>query len=310
MLFNRWMFGTFMPVSGQVKRWWGTLPNNVYGGGSQTILDVFALDPLRSQAWKLLTGPLRTWVSHIPKSYGRFDNLYWTAILLIAVIALLLFLRNRKKNLQRVFQLGLIPLLVSAELQAFLYGAMGYAAEHEWYWTMQMFTLVILAAFVLTNLIEILPRHKTITWFSWGSAGAISIYLAFIFAVTIYQRMPYQDANAGKPYMDMLPILEGYTEPGAIIGMTGGGNAGYFIHDRTIVNMDGLINSYDYFQAVKEEKAADYLQKMGMKYVFGSYYILTVSMPYRPNLADRLEQMPNVPAYGNKELLHLLPKPQ
>jgi len=81
--------------------------------------------------------------------------------------------------------------------------------------------------------------------------------------------MPYQDAWAGQPYMDMLPILEWlHTEPGAIIGMTGGGNAGYFIKNRTIINMDGLINSYANFQAVKEEKAGAYLR---MKCVFGSY---------------------------------------
>lgn len=307
MLFNRFMFGTFMPVSGQIKRWWGSLPNNVYGGGAQTVLDIFALDPSRSQPWKLFTGALRTWIQQIPKRYGHFNDLYWLAILVIAVIVLLLFLRHRKTNLRRVFQLGLIPLLVSAELQAFLYGAMGYAAAHEWYWTMQMFTLVILACFVITELLALLPHHKIVSWVTWASAGALSIYLAFTFAVTIYERMPYQDAHAGEPYMDMLPILEGYTEPGSIIGMTGGGNAGYFINDRTIVNMDGLINSYDYFQAVKEEKGDEYLQRIGVNYVFGSYYILTESMPYRYNLAGRLQKIPNVPAYGNKELLHFVP---
>lgn len=309
MLFNRFMFGTFMPVSGQIKRWWGTLPNNVYGGGAQTILDVFALDPLRSQSWHLFTHPIREWVMEIPKRYGHFSDLYWLTILVIALIFLLLFLRNRKKNLIRLFQLAFIPLLVSAELQAFFYGAMGYAAQHEWYWTMQMFMLVLLAGFVLSNLLELLPRHKVVNWATWGATGAIGIYLAFTFTGTIYDRMPYRNPNAGQPYMDMLPILEGYTEPGSLIGMTGGGNAGYFINDRTIVNMDGLINSYDYFQAVKEEKGGEYLQKMGLNYVFGSYYILTESMPYRYNLAGRLQKIPNVPAYGNKELLHMVPVP-
>jgi hypothetical protein len=309
MLFNRFMFGTLMPVSGQMKRWWGTLPNNVYGGGAQTVLDVFAFDPLRSQPWKLFTGVLRGWVQQIPKRYGDFNDLYWMIILVICVLGLLLFLRNRKKNLSRLFQLALIPLLVSAELQAFFYGAMGYAAQHEWYWTMQMFTLTLLAGFVLSNLLELLPRHKVVNWAAWGATGAIGIYLAFTFTGTIYDRMPYHDPNAGQPYMDMLPILEGYTEPGSIIGMTGGGNAGYFINDRTIVNMDGLINSYDYFQAVKAEKGGEYLQKMGLDYVFGSYYILTESMPYRYNLSGRLQKIPNVPAYGNKELLRMVPVP-
>ncbi len=309
MLFNRLMFGTFMPVSGQIKRWWGTLPNDVYGGGSHSVLDVFALDPMRSQAWKLFTGPIRNWVLDIPKRYGNFETLYWGVMVALVIIVLLLFLRNRKKNLRRIFQLAFIPLLISAELQAFLYGAMGYAAQHEWYWTMQMFTLLLLGAFVLSNLLELLPRHKFVTWLAWGGAGITAIYLAFTFAVTIYDKMPYQDVHAGQPYMDMLPILEGYTEPGSIIGMTGGGNAGYFISGRTIVNMDGLINSYDYFQVVKAGTAGDYLRKKGLNYVFANYYILTESMPYRPNLSGQLERIPVVPMYGNKELLRLLPGP-
>jgi len=149
--------------------------------------------------------------------------------------------------------------------------------------------------------------RETISGLVWAGAGAISLYLAFTFAVTIYDRMPYQDLWAGQPYMDMLPILEGHTEPGSIIGMTGGGNAGYFIKDRTIVNMDGLINSYAYFQAVKAGTAGKYLQLIGMKYVFGNYYILTESMPYRSNLEGQLQEIPGVPVYGNKELLRLIP---
>ena len=41
---------------------------------------------------------------------------------------------------------------------------------------------------------------------------------------------------------------------------------------------------------------------------FGNYDILTDSMPYRPNLEGRLEEIPGVPAYGNKELLRLVSK--
>ncbi len=312
MLLNKIMFGTPLPVSGQVKRWWGSLPNSVYGGGAKSILDVFALDPVYSQPWALFTDLVRDWVSPSKAVFWaneRIYSTYWTLMFIIAGLWLVLFLRNRRKNLRRTFQTALIPLLISAELQAFLYGAMAYAGEQEWYWTMQMLALLILAAIGLNNLIELLPRHRTISGLVWAGTGAVSLYLAFNFATTIYDRMPYQDLWAGQPYMDMLPILEGYTEPGSIIGMTGGGNAGYFIKDRTIVNMDGLINSYAYFQAVKAGTAGEYLQKTGMKYVFGNYYILTESMPYRPNLAGQLEEIPGVPAYGNKTLLHLGPKP-
>ncbi len=321
MLLNKIMFGTPLPVSGQVKRWWGSLPNNVYGGGAKSVLDVFALDPVYSQPWALFTEPLRDWISPSKTDFWTHERLYWTYWIVIFILAglwLVLFLRSRRKNLRRTFQSGLLPLLISAELQALFYGAMAYAGEQEWYWAMQMIALLILAAIALNGLVDLLPRHtpapagntrKISSSLVWAGAGAISLYLAFTFAVTIYDRMPYQDLWAGQPYMDMLPILEGHTEPGSIIGMTGGGNAGYFIKDRTIVNMDGLINSYAYFQALKAGTAGEYLQKIGMKYAFGSYYILTMSMPYRSNLEGQLQEIPGVPAYGNKELLRLIPKP-
>jgi len=307
MLANKLFIGTPLPVSGQIKRWWGSLPNGVYGGGAENIFDVFSLDPLNSQAWALFTNPISDFVSRFTTHFWSFDRLYWMAILIIVGLWLFLFLLNRRKNLRRTFQLALIPLLISAQLQAFLYGAMGYAGEQEWYWTMQMIALVLLAAIALSNLLELLPRREIISRLSWAGAGAISLYLAFNFTATIYERMPYQDPWAGQPYMDMLPILEGYTEPGSLIGMTGGGNAGYFIKDRTIVNMDGLINSDAYFQALKDGKVVEYLQKMGVKYMFGSYYILTETMPYRPSLNGQLEEIPAVPAYGRKELLRLIP---
>lgn len=311
MLANKLLIGTPMPVSGQIKRWWGSLPDNVYGGGATSILDVFGLDPVHSQAWASFTDPIRDWISPSKTLFASNERLYWTYWIVIFVLAgvwLMLFLRNRRKNLPRMFQTALVPLLISAELQALLYGAMGYAAEQEWYWTMQMLALVILAAIGLNLVVDHLPKHRISSWAVWAGAGAVSLYLAITFAVTIHAMMPYQDPWAGQPYMDMLPILEGYTEPGSIIGMTGGGNAGYFIKDRTVVNMDGLINSYAYFQATKEGTAGAYLSTIGVKYVFGNYFILTASMPYRPNLEGRLERIPGIPVYGNKELLRLHPK--
>ena len=76
-------------------------------------------------------------------------------------------------------------------------------------------------------------------------------------AIYVKSIMPYNYFPADRPYMEVLPFIEANTPPGDIIGMTGGGNTGYFIHDRTIVNMDGLINSYDYFHALQNREAPD-----------------------------------------------------
>jgi hypothetical protein len=87
--------------------------------------------------------------------------------------------------------------------------------------------------------------------------------------------------------------------------MTGGGNVGYFIHDRTIVNMDGLINSYPYFQANRAHQGSDYLYEMGLDYIFANPNFLEIQ-PYRGQYTGRLEI---IDYYGGKAIMRFLPAP-
>lgn len=309
MLINLVLFGTFMPVSGQIKRWWGTLPGNAYGGGAKTILDVYTIDPLHSQSWFLLTAPLYSWAERLAGENGQPEPYYWTALLLLVALWLFLMLSHRAHTLPRIFQTGFIPIFLSAWLHGFLYAAMGYAASHEWYWTTQMVSLVLAGALGLRALLDWLPARMAQA-LAWTATGALSLMLAYTFTTTILRRMPYDNPYAGQPYLDMLTILEGHTEEGALIGMTGGGSAGYFIRNRTIVNMDGLINSYPYFQALKSGQAAHYLEEIGLDYVFANAYIITHSAPYDQQFKpEQFVPVPGAPKYGQKELLRFLPAP-
>ena len=305
---NLALFGTFMPVSGQIKHWWGSMPKDVYGGPAKTILDVFGIDPTYSGAWGLFTDQVVNWAGKLAKRGWDFDTTYWLLITGIALAWLVLFLLNRKKNLKRLFMVGLVPLAISAELHVFFYGAVAYASKHEWYWVMQMLALVILGALALGEFFDLFPRRKAFEVISFGLVGIASLFLAYSFSAELISRMPYQDPMVGEPYMDIVPILEQFTEPGAMIGMTGGGNSGYFIHGRTIVNMDGLINSYGYFKALQANQGGKYLAVRGMDYVFANRDIILGSMPYRNQFtAEELISMPDVPVYGAKELMRYAP---
>ncbi|MDX9992981.1 MAG: hypothetical protein RBS68_13155 [Anaerolineales bacterium] len=296
MLLNRWLFGTFMPVSGQIKRWWGSLGDNAYGGAAKSLLDIFGLDPQHSQPWELLFAPLQTIASQTPFSF-------W--VVLAAFISLfgLAAALNRQKTANALSLLGLIPLGISAGLHATFYGAMPYAARHEWYWVLQMLTVVIgLALFghLATARIRQQASGRTTLWvFSLLT----SLWLAWGFGAGIVNRMTYEQPS-GPAYMDVLPLIEANTEPGAVIGMTGGGNIGYYIQDRTIVNMDGLINSYPYFMALQANRAPQYLKDVaGMDYVFANPYLLLSSAPYSYQFQGWLTEIPGVPLYGKKQIL-------
>jgi hypothetical protein len=124
--------------------------------------------------------------------------------------------------------------------------------------------------------------------------------------ITAFQ-MPYGVKPADTPYMEAATFVEQHTPPGSLVGMTGGGNVGYFIQDRTIVNMDGLINSYPYFQANKESQGSDYLYAMGLDYIFANPNFLEIQ-PYRGQYTGRLEI---IDKYGGKAVMRFLaPQPE
>jgi hypothetical protein len=118
--------------------------------------------------------------------------------------------------------------------------------------------------------------------------------------------MLYNFFPPDRPYMEVLPYLEENTPPGAVIGMTGGGNVAYFIKDRTIVNMDGLINSYDYFHALQDGTAAAYLHEHNLQIVFASPNLLDYP-PYYGQFSPYLEAYS---VYGGKSLMYLLKEPK
>ncbi len=305
---NKVMFGTPMPVSGQIKRWWGTLANDVYGGGAKTFLDVYGLDPEHSQPWKLFTQVITGWSKSLADTGGKSEDWYWLLVAIILGLALALFLRDREKSLHRIFAVGFIPLLASAQLHAFIYGAMSYAAKHEWYWVLQMLSLTIGTALFLAALQGRFGKNLTVKYGYKLASLTGFLLLTFAFGNEMIQRMPIVDEQAGQPYMDTLPILEGYTPVGSLIGMTGGGNTGYYIQGRTIINMDGLINSYPYFKSLQDNQAGKYLSQMGLGYIFANRYIITSSMPYRYQFSDEgLIAVDGAPNYGQKELMRYVP---
>ena len=92
-------------------------------------------------------------------------------------------------------------------------------------------------------------------------------------------------------YLEEVREVEKLTPEGSLIGMTGGGNIAYFLENRTIMNLDGLMNSAQYFEAMKNETARDFLDVFPLDFVYGKPYVLLESDPYNLILADRLQEI-------------------
>lgn len=98
--------------------------------------------------------------------------------------------------------------------------------------------------------------------------------------------LEYQD-----DYLAETRELEFRTNENSLIGMTGGGMTAYFIQNRTIVNLDGLINSPAYFNALKTGTADRFLNKMDLDYVFGNPYMLLETNPYRQVFSGKIRKI-------------------
>src|SRR3990170_599870 len=300
MVWNKLAFGTPSPVSGQVKHWWASLPGRAYGGSTRSPLSFFGIDyTSEANAWNPVSRILGGWSESLYGLRVADEWRYLIVLTLLAAVFYLVLLTNRHKGKTAITQMGIVPLLSSAWLQAPYYHAIGYAAYKEWYWVSQLVIIVLTSSLIPGLLYKTLHRFRYRQIVAWLLAAYVGLNMGTPYWQSIQDSMPYGYWSPDAPYMDIPPLLEEHTPPGSIIGMTGGGNVGYFIHDRTIINMDGLINSYPYFQALQARQAGAYLEKLGLDFVLANPTILD-QQPYKGQFNEYMEPL-NV-SYGGKQL--------
>ena len=312
MLFNKIVFGVSMPVSGQIKLWWGSLQGSTYGNPISSLTGFLGLE----QAEGLNTwGPVMVHLYALKDWLGKSANI-WMAVGLVGIAALVILATRPKRVVRAGTRLALPVLLAGSILQMFYYTGQGYAGSKDWYWVTQMLMFALLGA-LLFDLLTRPLRRIPFPLHIGNRAGSESLGSLLTYAITflliaslaipfinvIIQRMPYRPVSANAPYLDVIPFLEKNTEPGAHIGMTGGGNVGYFLQSRTITNMDGLINSAAYFQALQAGRADQYLAARGMDYIFSNPDIL-LNPPYNGQFHAWSVV---VAQFGKKDLLKYAP---
>jgi len=187
----------------------------------------------------------------------------------------------------------LIPaVLIGCIIQITYYFATGYTHTRGWYWMAEMVTIIICGSFILDGVFSWMDQIKL----KIKPSLIVVVLIGFVLAVnhfrfiTKFAPMVVPEEKKAA-YIAEVKEIEHYTEPGSKIGMTGGGLMSYFIQDRTVVNLDGLINSKEYFDAMKAGKATQFLDAIPLNYVFGKPYMLLESDPYGSFLKNRLVEI-------------------
>jgi hypothetical protein len=310
MLFNKVVFGTSSPVSGQVKRWWGSMPVTLYEGPASNWFSFFGIGRNHFNAWQPLTD-LFYWAAEFlrplrPGAGPAAADRYYLAMVIFAVIAMAAFFISRRRTANALTGMALIPLVAGTGIHILSYTVTSYGGAKEWYWVSQMLMITFGVSLLIDTILKPLLRLSIPRITLEIAAVLIGVSVAHNFGRIVTTVMSHGASPPDRAYMEVVQFLEENTPPGSVIGMTGGGNVGYLIEDRTIVNMDGLINSYEYFQALQNGDAAPYLHEHGMTIVFANPFLLTLP-PYHGQFELYLEGFGR---FGGKSLLYLLGEPK
>ncbi len=306
-LWNKITFGTATPVSGQIKRWWGSFTSKVYGGSARSPLEFFGITGNGDfNTWYPITNELEKWNSSIERRLIRmgYDESYILILLLFLLIVSIILFIKRKRTARVSLNLAFIPLFAGSGIQALSYNLTGYSAMKEWYWISQQILIVYIAALLLDILLRPLQKKTVGLYAVWLFVMLTGSTIITNMGVNTFENMQYGRTDPNEPFMKIVAFVEKYTPPGSIIGMTGGGNVGYYISgDRTIINMDGLINSDDYFRAHKQGSGGKYLADIGLEYIFANPNFLE-AQPYRGQYTNQVEI---IDYFGGKAIMKFLP---
>lgn len=306
LVWNQANFGSVMPISGAVKQWWGEISGDPYGAppGSlrQLYLETFSstnnsLVPfwLPYKFGQALAEP----VNHLFNSIGlpALAKTIW--ILLGLGLMTLLDLPYASRAIDR---LSLLPLSLACAAQIAYYKLGGSVATRPWYWVQELLLFVLFTGIIIGVLLRVMDRHRVGKVLA-GLGVALGL-IAITSAHLRYFRRNFISVDRGKhEYWVTAEFLERETEDGSIIGLVASGSAAYFTQGRTIVNLDGLINGFEYFQALEHDQAAAYLRNIGMDYVLGSREFLLKYPPYASNFSGHLIPVDGQASAGDRMTL-------
>ncbi len=195
---------------------------------------------------------------------------------------LILFVYEQRKPVAAWWdRLALLPILLATVYRVLYFYVSGYVHMRSWYWTIESFLIFLLILVVFLDWYEMYPESRGIKGIIFAITSIAAIFVTVTTMRNIYNTYPPLRSGADpETYLVIPRMVESFTPPGAVIGTPGGGTLAYFVQDRKIMNLDGLMNSKEYFDALKQRNTHPILKRMKMEYVFANQYAILASPPY------------------------------
>ena len=293
MIWSQVNFGTPMPVSGQIKQWWGTLADAIYGSPIDSI-DEIRRYILGSESPFLLLysfiSPLFSWMKLDDYVIGLIG---W---MILAGGCLLFTIKKQQKSLlQWTDYLAIIPLMTASIFRMLYFYISGYVHMRIWYWTVETFFVFFLISIVVVIGWEFVSKFRITRIMIGSTAGVIMLATLFLFINNLTITYPWKvNPKLAEDYLVIPRMVEEQTKPGSVIGTPGGGSLSYFITDRVIVNLDGLMNSKEYFDGLRSSDTYEIMKRSNIQYIYANKYAVTESTPYAAIFNGRLTRIGKV----------------
>jgi hypothetical protein len=257
---NLWWFGHVLPISSVIKRDW-----------SATLL---AQDPqYQAHGW------LAAKALHLFWPLGEIKTAYPVLIGVFGAPGLFLVgASGWQAGLWRTLR-PYSPFVCYSALQ-FLVTALVYHGDlssKSWYYVIQPWLTVVLAGLLFDGLVQVgtrrLPAGSPMIW----ARRALLLILAALWCAVPLRtvRTLRQTLDGGRlaqsdaPLHDAAQWARANLPPDAVLGSWNAGTIG-FLSGRRVVNLDGLVNSWDYY-LVERHDLCRYWQKTGVTYLVDAF---------------------------------------
>jgi hypothetical protein len=250
LLYNRIAFGMPVPVSGAIKNYWSSLAFAREGGYSLT---GNALSFLRSD-----TGPIKA------------------ALLAMAVLAVSwpvpAYRRPGRAASHALDAFVLILVATEAARLAYSILTLNIVYNTAWYsipgrfLVLLIIPLVLQRLFVLATLLRPASASRIGQWRLAGSALGL---LAAAIVSNPWTALAAWRSDSSRDWeiasYEGVLWMNGNLPPGAIVGSADSGVLAYFSSHR-VINLDGLVNSKAYFDAMRTQTVENWIRRAGITY--------------------------------------------
>jgi hypothetical protein len=293
MIWSQVNFGTPMPVSGQIKQWWGTLSDAIYGSPIDSIDEIRGYLLGSESPFLLLysfVAPMFSWTKIADYVIGLIS---W--VIITGTLALLIIKKQQKSIFQWSDYLAIIPLVTASIFRMLYFYISGYVHMRIWYWTVETFFIFFIISIIVVVIWGVVSKSRITRIVVGSAAGVIMLATLFMFINNLAVTYPWSvKPDLAEDYLVIPRMVEEQTQPGSVIGTPGGGSLSYFITDRVIVNLDGLMNSKEYFDGLRKSDTYEIMKRSNIQYIYANKYAVTESTPYAAIFNGRLTRIGKV----------------